>query len=262
MRTPLTRSPLKASPLHNPGQSLEEEIRRLSDDFYTGTFMSASFITLLAVVEWIRWAFQAQIHPAVPTVVAAIAWIYFGFRFAWLRKRMHDLKQGRDGEKAVGQYLERFRETGATVLHDIPAKGFNVDHVVIAPQGVFVIETKTISKPIKGKAEILVDSGRVIANGREIERHPIDQAVAISQWLQSELRASTGKDYPVQPVLVFPGWFVHRVKRDAAKGAWVLNPKALPAFIASEPERMAPEDVKLASYHLSRYVRSNGQSAH
>lgn len=258
----MTRSPLKDNPLHNPGQSLEEEMHRIVDDFYTGTFMTASFITLLAVVEWIRWAFQAQIHPIVPTVIALITWAYFGFRLVQVRRRTRELKQGRDGEKAVGQYLERFRESGAVVFHDIPAKDFNVDHVVIAPQGLFVIETKTISKPAQGKAEIHVANGRIIANGREIERNPIDQAVAISRWLQSELHASTGKDFPVQPVLVFPGWFVHRIKRDAAKGAWVLNPKALPAFIGSEPERIAPEDVKLASYHLSRYVRSNGQTVH
>ncbi len=252
MRMQATRSPLKADPLHNPGQSLEEEIQRLYDDFSAGAATIALFLTLYTILEWLRWTQELVIHPLLPTIGAAIAWIYVVFRLMWLRKRTRALKQGRDGEKAVGQYLERFRESGAAVFHDIPAKGFNVDHVVIAPQGVFVIETKTISKPTQGKAEIVVSDGRIMANGREMERNPIDQAIAISQWLRTELETSTGKRYPVQPVIVFPGWFVQRVKQGAAKGAWVLNPKALPAFIGSEAERITPEDLKLASYHLSR----------
>jgi len=44
------------------------------------------------------------------------------------------------------------------------------------------------------------------------------------------------------------------------KGAevWVLNPKALPAFLDHEEITMSPEDVSLVNYHLSRYVRGTG----
>jgi hypothetical protein len=41
------------------------------------------------------------------------------------------LMQGREGEKAVGQYLERLRARGYQVLHDIPGENFNIDHVLI-----------------------------------------------------------------------------------------------------------------------------------
>jgi hypothetical protein len=37
---------------------------------------------------------------------------------------------------------------------------------------------------------------------------------------------------------------------------WVLNPRALPAFLDNEPKRLADDDVKLASFHLSRFIRS------
>jgi hypothetical protein len=40
----------------------------------------------------------------------------------------------------------------------------------------------------------------------------------------------------------------------------VLNPKALPTFIEHERDHISPEDVKLISYHLSRYCRvTNGE---
>jgi len=35
----------------------------------------------------------------------------------------------------------------------------------------------------------------------------------------------------------------------------VLEPKALPAFLDHEPVILTAEDVKLASFHLSRFIR-------
>jgi hypothetical protein len=68
------------------------------------------------------------------------------------------------------------------------------------------------------------------------------------------LEATTGKKFSVRGVVVFPGWFI---EQRAPRGpVWVLEPKALPAFIEKEPELVAPSDVALAAFHLSRYIRS------
>ena len=55
-------------------------------------------------------------------------------------------------------------------------------------------------------------------------------------------------------MLLFPGWYVEGGK---SPELWALNPKALPTFIENEKSRLRPEDVKLAAYHLSRYIRTN-----
>jgi hypothetical protein len=58
----------------------------------------------------------------------------------------------------------------------------------------------------------------------------------------------------------FPGWVEPmdaQWKRDSGK-SWVLEPKALAAFIENEPETIAESDVALAAYHLSRYVPATG----
>lgn len=257
MKTHTFRSPLKANPLHTPGQSLDEEIQRLYEDFILGSGMLALALTVVAVLEFIQWYTATPPHPAFWTIVAALAWVFVVYRMRKIRKQVRELKQGRDGEKAVGQYLESLREQGASVYHDIPAKGFNVDHVVIAPQGVFVVETKTISKPEHGKAEARVENQEILLNGIKLDRSPIRQAIAEADWMKGILRESTGRDFPVRPVVLLPGWFVQRVKKDSAGGAWVLNPKALPAFIAGEPEALSKTDVSLAAFHLSRYVRAS-----
>jgi hypothetical protein len=61
--------------------------------------------------------------------------------------------------------------------------------------------------------------------------------------------------FDVKPVVVFPGWFIERAP-DAPGDLWVLEPKALPAFLSSTPEILTSEYVKISSYHLSRYIRS------
>src|SRR5579862_8584942 len=173
--------------------------------------------------------------------------------------RLRTLKLGRDGEKAVGQYLERLRESGARVLHDIVGKDFNLDHVVISPHGIYVVETKTWSKPVRGDANITYDGSELRANGQKHERDPIKQAMAQARWLRELLKESTGKAFRIQPVIVFPGWYVDTTASATAKrkGVWLLNPKALPDFIGAEHTSLAPEDLKLAAFHLSRYVRAS-----
>jgi hypothetical protein len=202
------RSPLKAKPLHTPGQSLEYAIQDLIGDQVVGMLYASMLLSVLALVEWLRWWHDSPPHPLGMTLLAVLVWLVCGYRLAQVRRQITALKQGRDGEKAVGQYLEKLREAGADVYHDIPAPRFNVDHVVIAPQGVFVIETKTLSKPLHGPAEIRVGEGKVLANGREVERNPLEQVQAIARWVRELLQESTGKLYPITAVVLFPGWFV------------------------------------------------------
>lgn len=169
-------------------------------------------------------------------------------------RKTKQLKLARDGEKAVGQYLDALREEGARILHDIKGDNFNVDHVVLSEHGIFVIDTKTHRKPAKGETKIRVKNDEVYVDNYRMERNPLKQSRALSRWVQDLLQETTGKKYPVQGVVVFPGWYVE--KMTGKEDIWVLNPKALPAFIRNSPKKLQPEQVRLAHYHLSRYVRS------
>ncbi|MGD2161433.1 MAG: nuclease-related domain-containing protein [Gammaproteobacteria bacterium] len=160
-----------------------------------------------------------------------------------------------DGEKAVGQYLDSLRENGYQVFHDIQGDGFNLDHVIIGPSGIFTIETRTRSKPVIGRAKIIFTNEGLKINGREADQKPVIQAKAQANWLRKLLLDSTGRMFDVKPVVVFPGWFIERAP-DAPGDLWVLEPKALPAFLSSTPEILTSEYVKISSYHLSRYIRS------
>ena len=57
-------------------------------------------------------------------------------------------------------------------------------------------------------------------------------------------------------MVLFPGWFIEQ-SAGSKREIWVLNPKAVPSFLEAEQDTLTPEDVKLASFHLSRFVRSH-----
>ena len=250
-----TRSPLKDKPLRLPGQSLEEERTKLWEDKIEAWLLMALFLVAIAGLEWWRYFRDIKPSPIIFSIGAAIVVAFAAWRFFTLRPRMRALRLGIEGEKAVGQFLERLRDQGYQVFHDVVGPGFNVDHVVIGPAGIFSIETKTWRKPSHGESRIKIDDDRLLANGREPDRDPIMQARAQAAWLKTLLTDSTGRAQDVFPVLLFPGWFVEPTQ--GAKSMWILEPKALPSFLKREPVRLSAEDASLAAFHLSRFIRSS-----
>jgi Nuclease-related domain len=139
-----------------------------------------------------------------------------------LRSQIIRLKLGRDGEKAVGQFLEVLRERGCRVFHDLIGDGFNVDHVIIGRTGVYTVETKTISKP-SGDAKVVFDGDRLLVNGRSLGRDPVVRSRAQANWLRDLLTETTGRTYKVKPVIVFPGWYVESSGSGQRDAPWVLQ---------------------------------------
>jgi hypothetical protein len=168
------------------------------------------------------------------SVVALIVVGFCTYKYFTVRRRNRALRLGEEGEKAVGQDLEDLRQQGCRVFHDVVGDGFNLDHVVVSPRGIFVIETKTYSKSKRGRGVVEFDGERILVNGLESERNAITQARALAAWLRDMLAESTGRRFPIRCAVVFPGWFVeNRAKRPS--DVWVLNPKGLPTFIEHEP---------------------------
>src|SRR4030042_2234030 len=177
-----TRSPLKVPPLRYPGQSLNEELDRIFLDKFLPYFIFPPLLASFALGEWWRWYRPSPPSPWFATAVALVAVFYSIYKVRKIRPKINALKLGRDGEKVVGQSLEELRSGGAIVLHDIMADGFNGDHVVISSKGIFVIETKTYSKPNGRDAKVIFDGDKVSIEGRTRSRDSVKQVVAIPAW--------------------------------------------------------------------------------
>jgi len=255
-----TRSPLTAPPLRNPGQSLDEEINRILEDDVFSYLWVAACLLFFTVMEWWRWWFQFPPQPIPFTLVTIAVTAYVARKLFVLRRKVLRLRLARDGERAVGQFLETLRMGGYRVLHDLIGDGFNVDHALIGQAGIFTVETKTYHKPAKGKPEIVYDGERVTVAGHIPERDPIAQAKAQAHWLQNILQESTGRRFKVQPIVLYPGWFVKTTVKLNGDIPWVLNPKALPSFLEHGSAQLSNDDAQLATYHLSRFMRATAKA--
>ena len=249
-------SPLKDKPLRLAGQSLQEEINKTINDQALNFILLPVFFISLTIYEWIR--FLQEITPTLKSIsllasMAIIVSILCIFKLIKLRKKVKNMRLGVDGEKVVGQELEKLRTQGCMVFHDIVGDNFNIDHVVVSDKGIFLVETKTYSKPNRVNPKVRYEKGQLTIDGLGDMSKIITQVKASSIWLKRTLEESTGKTFLIKPVILFPGWFVDSPKDSEI---WVLEPKQFPYYISKKKEILSLENKKLAAYHLSRYIRA------
>jgi hypothetical protein len=250
------RSPLKESPLRLPGQSLDEERGRLIDGVLIPYLLFPAVFWAVALIEWWLSSRHMPHQPILFTACALVASLIALWRIHRLMPTLRALRQGRDGERVVGQALEELRAAGARIFHDVPADGFNLDHVLVMTKGIFVIETKTWSK--RGRNPILsARAGRLYKNGVTVTPNPIDQACAQADWLRHMLKACTAHDFAVRGVVLFPGWWVEPIDAETKTRAWVLNPKALRAFLAGESETLSAPNIALAAHRIALHIQGS-----
>ncbi len=252
------RSPLKNPPLRNPGESLQEQLVETINDKAFPYIMVFVLAPVFALMEWGRYFFGSKPTPILLTVLAIPAMLLSWRKLDKIKTDVRNLKRGLTAEKAVGQYLEQFRAQGYQIFHDIPGesggKKFNLDHVIIGPKGIFTIETKYAHKR-DGQAKVRYNGEQISIDGCKPERNPVIQAKAQAKWLFERLQSGTGKNCFVQPVVVYPGWWVENNNARNAK-VWVINEKALAAFIDNQNGSLSKEDIAATSDHLSRYIQA------
>lgn len=248
------RSPVECRPLRLPGQSVDNRMSEIVQSFYEDLFVSSCLI-LLAIVDFYRWWTAARPSPIVFGSLAIIAVLYTWRKSVWLFPTIKNLRQGRDGERYVGQMLEELREKGYRIFHDIPGEGFNIDHVIVGPAGVFTIETKARSKPPTGRPTIEYDGNIIrLENGFGFDE-PLKQARAQARWLTNLLNDGRGRLFRARPVVVFPDWYVERTGPRRKDDVWVLNPKALGTFLDYERAALSADRIDMASNTLAQRCR-------
>ena len=235
------RSPIKQKPLRNPGQSLMSGLVDLILDGCVLPMMIACAFLGMAVYAWVVELFWVQSPPLVITFAAIIAIVVAWIRILQQAKQVHNNVLGIQGEQRVGEVLDNLKPHGYRVFHDIQGDKFNIDHVVVGPTGVFVIETKTRSKPTGRKAKVKYDGRRVLVDGKAPDRDPIKQARAVSDYIRDIIHR-TNLNPPIRPIVVFPGWWV--AERQSRKSqVWVLNEQRLIGWLKEEPESLGPDEV-------------------
>ena len=113
--------------------------------------------------------------------------------------------KGAAGEEKVAQALA-FLPAGWDVFHGVPPARrtlwpvrTDLDHVVVGPSGIFVVETKNWT------GRIQIRDGAILYEDRAPTHPPLDQVRRSSNELAARLEADCGVRVTVHPVLCFAG---------------------------------------------------------
>jgi hypothetical protein len=225
------RSPIENRRIYGAGEHLRKRIEDHTDEMMFGLTM-LFFLGPAFVAEWglqhINWdlvvfGFWDYVLVVVFLVMISAA-IWRIFKHA---KQRRIANAGLKAELYTAQELNRLMALGCTVLHDLPAERFNIDHVVIGPRAVYAVETKSVRKPpVNGKK----DHFKVAYDGNTL-RFPdfsdskrLQQTKRQADWLKAYLTQATGLAVQVVPALALPGWWIDPIGHAASSEVKVFNP--------------------------------------
>jgi len=212
------RLPFTQKILRPPGESLRIRLVELDEklnDRLIQLFLSAYSPLMMAglvALQGVRPGIGVWITIAV---IAAIASIWSAYRLWKVLNLRRRIRLGFEGERHVGETLNQLMLVGYRVFHDFlitdkPRSIRNIDHIVIGPNGVFAVETKTRRK-VKGENGAKVT---VLDNGLQypwgLDRRDLAQAQEDSGWLAEWLSKMSNEPVKVGSILVLPGWFIDR----------------------------------------------------
>jgi len=229
------RAPFTDNFLRSPGESLRLEIEKLNDDItldlMTLLMGPLIFYSIFITLRNFGKISNSGFTEMVVGVLGLLLFAYFLFKVIRLMNTRRHYRLGYDAEIAVAQELNRLMLSGYHVYHDVPGKGFNIDHVVVGQAGVFAVETKGRLKPTTSNR---ASDARVVYDGKKlqfpnwVETNPLEQVKRQVKWLSNWLSSAVGHPVNVRPVLAIPGWFIERT---ASGGIPVVNPKLFKSIL-------------------------------
>ncbi|MCG6658884.1 NERD domain-containing protein [Halomonas campisalis] len=235
------RSPFNARPLREPGQALRDRLDRAFGTLFLDGALGP-IVTLAPLVygmgrmlfanqqNWIEWA----LYGALSTLLMLV------FCFLLIRDFQHirRIKLGLACELAVGQELERLIRPEAHpyyVFHDVPTDSHTIDHVVVTPHGIFVVETRARSRPLTAGGKeinlVTVERERLRFPGWS-ERRALEKVHHDTRWLTEWLETQCGEAVPVRGVLALPGWEI--LSHASPKGLLVVSGETLSQQLSEE----------------------------
>jgi len=241
-----------------PGQSAGEHWRSIVENG-----AATAFFCLLLGVTYLCMPIIQRINYEFPFwlgVVLCIVCICFAVRkFFNIRHEVRTWQLGENGEQYVGQTLEKdIRPLGYDVFHDIVIKKgkrqYNLDHVLIGPNGVYVVETKAWRKPEKGSPEIEYKDGHLYKMGQEIKDDIVRETISLAKAANTLFFELTGRAYYVKPILVVAGWFCKCGSRRDAQFLF-MNEKQVANWVQKDKPQHVPDpkDLNLLRVKLEQY---------
>ncbi len=210
-----------------PGESLRLKLADMDDRITERALFLIGLPVMTAAL--IGQTYRGGLMPPLILFLASVAWTaFYGQHVYRLVRERNNHQLGFDGERFVGEELSRLVARGFQVYHDVEFEGWNIDHVLVGPPGVYAVETKTRRKPVndQGKKEYRVEfDGRQLKWPWGWDAYGVEQAASNARSLSQWLSGAVGEAVAVTPILTLPGWMVDR--RTPRSAVLVFNPKEI-----------------------------------
>jgi hypothetical protein len=218
--------------------------REMRSRFLLMALVLAPVVGLLVFVG-VKW--DGQLRWSSGFLVGCVVALFVILRMsppAWIE----NWQDGAIGEQWTAKSLRPLEARGWVVLHDLPAVRGNLDHVVVGPGGVFLLD----SKRWRGSTSVSGD----IATVRRVEDpdlfYRLDSvgylkglARAVHDRIRIESRASVW----VEPVFVIWGGFPQRVAGETCK---FVHGEELATWLESQPKRIDASRVDQLALAIER----------
>jgi hypothetical protein len=157
--------------------------------------------------------------------------------------------RGAGGEGRVARSLAKHLDAGVALLHDrrIPHGPANIDHIAVAPSGVWVIDSKrytgkvAIRRPLFGRAKLTIA-------GRD-QPKVIDGLAKQVAWVEAQM-ADIAPEVPVRGALCFVDAELPLLGKPTFTGYPLLYPRGL-AKRVNGPGPVPPERVRAIAAQLA-----------
>jgi hypothetical protein len=257
------RTPVVEKLLRTAGESHRRKLSAFDDLLLLHLTGTALIPLLLMVIGlWIISGVSGPYQTLGLIILLVLLAVGLYFAAQWLIKILderYEYRIGYFGEREVGEVVDSLRLKGFQVFHNVPASEvqpiFHLDHVIVGSTGVFAIQTRSRTRqtPRPGFAEhkIIFDGQKLVYpwgddfQGLEFAR---DRAI----WLESWLAQILGRQVPVQPILVFPGWWV---EEHAINTVRVLNAKQIVAVVNRNTPMLTEEQIETVTKQLEARCR-------
>jgi hypothetical protein len=195
-------------------------------------------------------------------------WIWVGGVFAgmvltayvWLLEsppaHIERWRTGLEGERHTARALAPLRRSGFELLHDLPDRDRgatlrcgNLDHVVVSPAGVFLLDSKWLA----GEASLAGETVYVQMRDDEDDAYEIPHLARAMRGralrLQQDIVAQTGIRF-IQPVVVF--WNRFQVGTAEAGDVVFLHGSRVASWLEQQPAALSPDAVAAVAERIKR----------
>ncbi|MBK8479025.1 MAG: NERD domain-containing protein [Opitutaceae bacterium] len=264
LRSRHRRPPVEFKLLRGPGELSLRSLRRLEANLPVLLLVGVT-LPLLAGLGLLLYVATLSGSPQITTAVLGglglLTGLFLGGRFLLKQINLRrDLELRYLGERAVAEELAPLLPLGYRMFHDVAIHGvdsnLDLDHVLVGPNGITVIEAETRRRERrKGAAhqhEVSFDGKQLTwpwGPDRDTVADVETESASFTKWLLQ----TTGYRVPAVAVLTLPGWWIAITGRGIVT---VVNHKQVLSTITERTaELLAPEQIEKICKELEAHCR-------